>query len=187
VLEEVLSGAMANGKPGRPKGSTIDPAARRSRGNLAMLLRDRVHEEVIMKWLLMILQGKNPKIVEDARCTTTGGLDVVEDLDALGKPSPERQDQAMRELLNRRDGLPAQRVQLEAELRTLHVTGHISAADLAALSPAALGRIAATLRGAIASSSALPDRDESDGGDEGEVAVIAGPPPADAIEATTKT
>jgi hypothetical protein len=178
VPDEVLSRAMANGKPGRPKGSVIDPATRRSRGNLAMLLRDRVHEEVIFKWLFLILQGKNPKIVEDARCTKTGGFDVVEDMDALGKPSPERQDQAMRELLNRRDGLPAQRVQLEAELRTLHVTGQISAADLASLSPAALGRIAATLRGAIAATSALPAGDESNDEDGTD---------ANVIEATTTT
>jgi len=109
--------------------------------------------------------GKNPKIVQDARYERTGGLHVVEDTDDPRTPSPERRDAAMRELLNRRDGLPAQRVQLEAELRTLQVTGQLSAQDLAALPPVALGSIAEALRGAFASagaSQALPAGDDQD-------------------------
>src|SRR5882724_6892941 len=97
---------------GRPKGSTNDPVAKRSAGNLAWLLRSHFHEKLIFEWYLMILQGKNPKIVEDARCTETSGYRVTEDADMLGAPSPERPVAPMPELLNRRDGLPMQRVQL---------------------------------------------------------------------------
>jgi len=157
--------SMAKGKPGRPTGSIVDPATRRSRGNLAALFRDRFHEEVIFDWFLHILMGKNPKIVQDARYERTGGLHVVEDTDDPRTPSPERRDAAMRHLLDRRDGLPAQRVQLEAELRTLQVTGQLSAQDLAALPPAALGRIADALRGAFAASgapAALPAGEDQD-------------------------
>ena len=156
---------MANGKPGRPKGSIVDPATRRSRGNLAALFREKFHEEIIFDWFLHILMGKNPKIVQDARYERTGGLHVVEDTDDPRTPSPERRDAAMRHLLDRRDGLPAQRVQLQAELATLQVTGQLSADDLAALPPLALGRIADALRGAFALAGApvaLPAGDDQD-------------------------
>jgi len=129
--------------------------------------------------------GKNPKIVQDARYERTGGLHVVEDTDDPRTPSPERRDAAMRHLLDRRDGLPAQRVQLEAELRTLQVTGQLSAQDLAALPPAALGRIADALRAAFASAgaphAALPAGDAQDDEDvdnDAELGVIdVAPPP----------
>jgi len=96
-------------------------------------------------------------------------MHVTEDTDDLRCPGPERRDTAMRHLVDRRDGLPAQRVQLEAELRTLQVTGQLSAQDLAALPPAALGRIADALRGAFAASgapAALPAGDDEDQDDE---------------------
>jgi len=81
----------------------------------------------------------------------------------------------MHHLLDRRDGLPAQRVQLEAELRTLQVTGQLAASDLATLPPVALERIAEALHGAFASAgvpAALPAGDDLDDEDVIEVVPI---------------
>jgi len=63
-------------------------------------------------------------------------------------------------------------VRLQAELRTLQVTGQLSAQDLAALPPAALGRIAEALRCAFASAGvthALPAGENQDDEDVIEV------------------
>lgn len=167
---------------GRPKGSTNDRAAQRAAGNLAWLLRAHFHERLIFDWYLMILQGKNPKIVEDARCKETGGYRVDEDRDVLGAPSPERRDAAMRELLNRRDGLPMQAFQLKAELQTLQLTGTVSASELASLSPAALGRVIASLQGAIAETRALPAGTV----DQEDAVELVDGPPTNAVPAASR-
>ena len=83
------------GQMGRPKGSAIPPDIRRSRRNLAILLRERIHEEVIVGWLKMILSGKNPVIVEDKRYVEHGGLKVIADPDDLSAPSAERREQCL--------------------------------------------------------------------------------------------
>lgn len=162
----------------------VDPGSKRSAGNLAWLLRQEVHEKLILKWFMLIMMGKNPKFIEDDRCTNTNGMNVIPDEDDARVPSPERRDAAMREMLNRRDGLPMQAVQLTAELKTFHAqfSGEISAGDLAALPPEALGRVVGALRGVIAGARALPagrDEDELlDGKDEDQDAavIVAGPP-----------
>jgi hypothetical protein len=166
----------------RPKG---DPQSRRSAGNLAWMLRQNLHEEVIYRWYLLILMGKNPRIVEDDRYKSTGGIWVVPDEDDARVPDGNRRDMAMMQLVNRRDGLPAQKVQIDAELQVLHakLSGEISAGDLAALPPAALGRVVGALRGAIAGARALPAGDDEDavpelleGVDEDAAVIVAGPP-----------
>ncbi len=132
-----------------PFGAKIFPDQRRSRNNLALLLRDSFHENLIRDWFVMILSGRNPIIVVDKRCTEQGCLRVVEDPIDRMAPSAERRDQAMKELLNRRDGLPAQRVQLEAEIRATQTHAVVTPTELAGLSPRALGAVVNTLRGAL--------------------------------------
>lgn len=98
----------------------------------------------------MILSGQNPIIVEDKRFSEQGGYKVIVDpLDPMA-PSSERRDQAMRALLDRRDGLPAQRVQLEAEIRSTQLTTVVAPQEMAHLSPKVLGAVVAALKSAIA-------------------------------------
>lgn len=134
---------------GRQRGVAVLPDMRRSRTNLAVLLRDKVHEQVICDWFLMLLSGKNPIIVEDKRFSEQGCRKVIEDPDDLSVPSPERRDQAMKALLDRRDGLPATRVQLDAEVRTAMSRGVIDANVMSQLSPQVLGSLVTLLRGAL--------------------------------------
>lgn len=84
----------------------------RSRSDIASMLREKVHEENITTYIVMVLQGKNPIFVEDA--DGPGGQIVV---DSGGRCPVERQDAYFKILLERRDGLPAQRIHLEAEVR----------------------------------------------------------------------
>ena len=134
---------------GRPKGSVVPPDLKRSRNNLAVMLRENFHEQIFFDWLMMILMGKNPVIVKDDRCKTTNGYRVAADDKDLMAPSQERRDTALRELMNRRDGLPAQRNILEAEIRTTSTSTKIEAVALASLSPVQLGALGEALRGAI--------------------------------------
>lgn len=135
---------------GRPKGSVVLPDVKRSRTNLAILLRESFHENLIRDWFLMILSGQNPVIVEDKRFSEQGGYKVIVDPVDKMVPSPERRDQAMRALLDRRDGLPAQRVQLEAEIRSTQTHSVLGAPELAHLPPRVLGAVVSALRGALA-------------------------------------
>lgn len=126
------------------KSYKVLPEVSRVRTNLAILLRERINEELIMDWFLTLLSGKNPIIVEDKRCA--GGLRVMEDPNNRIAPSSERRDQAMRQLLDRRDGLPPQRMQLEAEIRATTTHTVVSAAELAKLAPRQLGAVVDALR-----------------------------------------
>lgn len=144
------------------------------------MLREKFHEEIVYQWFLMILSGKNPRIVKDARYTETNGLKVEEDTTNMTAPSPERQDQAMAALLNRRDGLPAQRVQLESELKMFSVNATVDATALAGLPAEKLAAIAATLRAALSMPSPTLALDESDDEDD----ELVDGPPEDARDAT---
>lgn len=127
----------------------VIPDLKRSRTSLAVLLRESFHENLIRDWFLMILSGQNPIIVEDKRYHEQGGLKVVPDVNDLMAPSAERRDQAMKALLDRRDGLPAQRVQLQAEINSSQKTMIVGAPELANLSPRTLTAVAAALRTAM--------------------------------------
>lgn len=139
------------------------------------MLREEFPPEIVYQWFLMILSGKNPRVVKDARYTETNGLKVEEDTTNMTAPSPERQDQAMAALLNRRDGLPAQRVQLESELKMFSVNATVDAAALAGLPAEKLAAIAATLRAALSVPSPTLALDESDDEDEDDE-LVDGPP-----------
>jgi len=101
----------------------------------------------------MILSGKNPIVIADKRFSEQGGYKVIEDTVDLMIPSAERRDAAMRALLDRRDGLPAQRVQLEAEIRSTQTHAVVGVPELAHLPPRVLGAVVTALRGAM---TALP-------------------------------
>ena len=132
-------------------------AVSKSRRNLAILLRENVHEEIIMDYYLMILSGRSPKIVRDDRATTTLGLKVVPDEDDPMATSPERRDAALRAIMERRDGMPAQKIHLDAEVRSLQATAVIDPAALAALPAGRLHAVVAALRGATAALPPPPD------------------------------
>lgn len=127
----------------------VSSAVRKSRTSLAAMLRDRIHEEIIADYWLMILSGKAPAIVSDKRETLRGCLKVIEDPNDKVAPSPERRDAAMKALLERRDGMPAQRVHLEAELRASITTTTVDATALAGLPPERLGAVVSALRAAL--------------------------------------
>lgn len=133
----------------RAHDSRVLPDVKRSRKNLALLLRESFHENLIRDWFLMILSGRNPVMVEDKRRVEQGCLKVVPDVNDLMVPTAERRDQAMRALLDRRDGLPAQRVHLQAEINSTQKTMVIGASELATLGPQALTALAQTLRSAM--------------------------------------
>lgn len=138
------------------------------------MLRENLHEDVIFRWFLLIMMGKNPKIIEHGSYVKTGGLWVVPDDEDARVPDGNRRDMAMRELLNRRDGLPAQKIQIDAELRSMQLTGTLGPDAFQALAPDVLARVVGSLKGAIASPgaggaralAAGPDEDDEDDRDE---------------------
>jgi hypothetical protein len=150
VLESVVKYYM-----GKIKGSHTLPDVKRVRVNLAILLREAINETLILDWFKMILSGRNPVLVEDRR--VSGGLRVAEDPHNRIATSSERRDQAMRQLLDRRDGLPPQRMQLEAEIRSTTTHTVISAAELAQLPPQQLGAVVSALRAAMAPPTPPPE------------------------------
>lgn len=130
----------------------------------------------MVEWHLMILSGKAPVLVKDDRCNA-GWRCVADDNDKMA-PSPERRDASMKFLVERGHGMPERKLVIDAELRQLTANATVSAADLARLSPSALGNIAATLRGALANATAgllgsagENENDEADPEDDGAVPV----------------
>jgi len=107
----------------------VDLATRKARTDIATMLRDEIHEANIVKYIMMFLQGKNPVFVEDKN--GPGGQIVV---DAGGiPPTPERRDAYFKIMLERRDGLPAQRIHLEAEVRAAQQNRAVGEDTLAAV------------------------------------------------------
>src|ERR1043165_7837854 len=102
-------------KVGTPPTPT-NPEVKRARSNLAYRIREQLDPQIIFDYYMMILYGKNPKIVPDARCTESAGLKVIADEEDCRVPSPERRDAALQRLLDRGWGMPAQSIHIEAEL-----------------------------------------------------------------------
>lgn len=116
---------------------------------LTELLRDEFHPRIFFEWHLMVLEGKNPKIVRDTRCTLTSGMRVVED--ELDRDPPSKADRArsLQALENRRDGLPAQTQILEGMLRTTSTHTVVGIGAVSNLDPATLAAVVGTLRGVL--------------------------------------
>jgi hypothetical protein len=104
-------------KLGRPPGNGVSRPVQRSRVKLAMVLRDEFPAELISEFYKLILMGKIPEIVEDARATKTGGKKVVERTGAYTPPTLDQRMQVVARILERTDGMPAQHVHLEAEIQ----------------------------------------------------------------------
>ena len=126
-------------------------AIRRSRSNLAIWLRENLHESVITDWYMAILSGKDAIIVADKRCTQTGGYRVEIPERGNIPPTLDQKFRAMEDLLQRRDGMPAQHVTLEAEVRA-HMAAGDGAVDkeqLSTLTPEKLMALRELLRPAL--------------------------------------
>lgn len=163
----------------RPKGIVSDPHARRANLNLAALLRERFHEDLLFEWQMLILSGQAPRIVKDARCTHTGGYRCEADPDDKMATSSERRDKAMQDLLNRRDGLPMQRVALEADLRGQGQKGGFDGSALSNMDPAKLGKLIGAIKNALSASSPKPlaELEEAEEQrEEGEVELVPSAP-----------
>lgn len=103
------------------RSSGLPRAKRIGRTSLAAAIQAEIPNEIYIEYLVAIWQGHNAKLAKDARCTLTNGYTVTwDDSFGLGNPEPtlEQRNDAMKELLLRGFGQPAQHVQIEAELRT---------------------------------------------------------------------
>ncbi len=110
-----------------------------------MMLRARFPEDVICDWFAMLLAGKNPVIVEDARYEN--GHKVIEDPLDRQAPSQSRRDMAMRTILDRIYGQPVGHTQMQQEIIMHETHLLVNASELAsAMSPAALGTLTQLLR-----------------------------------------
>lgn len=143
------------GPKNRAHSNGVSAPVRRSRTSLAALLREDFPNEIISEFYRVILEGKMPVLVKDERCTTTGGWKVVADPDdQYTKPTLDQRMNALARVLDRRDGLPAQHVHIEAELRAemTAIAAGVDTRYLQSLSPEALKSI----REAVRSMKALP-------------------------------
>ena len=102
-------------KTGRPRGNGVTRPVQRSRVALAAILRDTFSPELVRDWYMMLLSGKKPIIVADARCT--GGFMVMESPGGYTPPTLDQMMTAMARIHERAEGMPAQHVHLEAELK----------------------------------------------------------------------
>ncbi len=140
---------------GRPRGSGVSRPVQRSRVKLAMVLRDEFPAELISKFYEMILMGKIPEIVEDARATTTGGKRVVERAGAYTPPTLDQRMQVVARILERTDGMPAQHVHLEAEIQA-ETKLLIGLPDVKQLAPDVKEALRKALRGETGDQKRLP-------------------------------
>jgi hypothetical protein len=112
---KVLKDLNMNNKPA----TAATKAARRSKISLAAVLRDKFKPELVADWYLMLLSGKKPIIVEDKRYD--GGMTVIEAPGGYTPPTLDQMMTAMARIIERRDGMPAQHMHLEAAI-TAEVT-----------------------------------------------------------------
>lgn len=91
------------GEIANPLGIGGNKAVRASRRNLAMWLRENVTEEKIGKYLIDLVEGRDPRAKEG---------------ELAARPTLEQSMRAMTMLLERRDGMAPQHIHLEAEMRS---------------------------------------------------------------------
>jgi hypothetical protein len=111
-----------------------------ARNSLAVALRKDFSDEWISSWLREVIEGRDPNTKRDADGKALGGLTTT--------PDWQLRMRAMAMMLQRRDGMPAQHIQLEQEVRamTAVVGQSISGDALKRLPPEQLNEARALLR-----------------------------------------
>ena len=124
--------------PGRPKGQLNGEALKKTRNyqiSLTQAVREKVNPDILLDWDLMVLQGKNPILLWDAR---------LQEFRCEADPSPmataptlNDKRQSQQNLLNRGWGMAASTVNIEANIKsqTLAFGVGIDNASLAKLDP----------------------------------------------------
>lgn len=119
---------------GRPVGSKGD--THRFNRSLAAYVRERLTPELYVEFQLAILQGHDAVLVPDERCS--GGY-RVEHREGGPIPGLEMRDRAMTNLRQAAWGLPAQQVQIDAQVRQQALIA-VAGVDARALELGAQGR-----------------------------------------------
>lgn len=143
------------GHPGYPT-----RARRVSTKHLSSEIRERIPASIYVEFYLAVLQGKDPKIIEDE--DTDSGMRVAWDERGGIPPTLEQKLQALKWLADRGYGQAPSVQHLEAVLRVEH--SGASALPVGKLPPSTMHTIRAALQGALKSAappdptSALPDQ-----------------------------
>ncbi len=158
----------ANTPGGLTGAARVSPVKRRRNASLAALLQDEVCGEYISRYLMEVALGKDPRVTMRDVDPRTGrdrrgpkseaprGLEQV--------PTLEQSLHAMTQLLLRRDGSPAQFVQMQQEIRAAVLAGHaeIDRSKVAALPLEERRRLLAAQAMLLSRSPALPAPSSAD-------------------------
>jgi len=121
---------------------------RQNRTALSFTLRETFSEEFIAWYMREVICGRDPNAERDAEGRIVGPH--------LNPPDAKRQDQMFRTMLNRRDGLPAQKITIDQEIRgaigvmTMDVSSHA----IAAMAPEKRAQLRELLREAVGTAAA---------------------------------
>lgn len=153
--------APAAGKSGT-QGSTKETM--RIRRQLASVMRGACCAEYITDWLLEMMQGNDPRVTLRDRDPSTNKTrrgrpssagSIVQELPTLSESMA-----AMQILLQRRDGAPARKEDLDREVAAESTSAaSLDAARLAAMGPAAIREMVQAMRratGAVGAAQAIP-------------------------------
>lgn len=120
--------------------------------NLTLAIREGIGPDVLYNFMLAILKGENPRLIEDK--SKPGGFYVRHD---DGQPAPTLQDKlrVVKEMSDRGWGMPVQAIALDADLRA-HVLAAGQQLPSGQLPPSALWAVEQAIRGALPAASPAP-------------------------------
>ncbi len=116
------------------------PELRKAMRNLALVVREGVPSEIMRDFHLMIAMGQSPLVVR----ASNGDLEVRAEEGGMA-PTLDQRVAAMKFLTERGYGLPAQTINLEAELRA-QIASTSESLPVGQLSPAAMRAIREAIR-----------------------------------------